>query len=141
MLHIGNIDDIVSTAQSGDLSKIDLLISDITSEEMPTLNPNVTASNFGKISDLATKNDMALGIMNLVFQTIGMLAVFATKAVGSKNVVLTGFLATVPQSEMLFRQLEEMFGITFKTPDHAEFATAIGAALCNYKNYPLTEIK
>jgi len=138
MINVGKFDDIINMAATGDLSMVDLSIKDITKERVSTLTPDVTASNFGKISDLATKNDLALGIINLVFQTIGMLAVFATKITGDSNVVLTGFLTVVPQTEVIFNQLESMFDIKFIVPEHAEYATAIGAALSynienNYK--------
>jgi type II pantothenate kinase len=50
------------------------------------------ASNFGRISDMASKGDYALGIHNLTFQVIGVMAVLACRLDGAKRVVLTGRL-------------------------------------------------
>jgi type II pantothenate kinase len=66
MLNVRNFNDVVEMARGGNLSNVDLVIGDITSEKLTGLLPETTASNFGKISDLADKSDIALGIINLV---------------------------------------------------------------------------
>ncbi|HHU49341.1 MAG: type II pantothenate kinase [Caldicoprobacterales bacterium] len=133
MLNIRHFDDLIEMAQSGNLANIDLNISDITKDRMETLPPEITASNFGKISDLATKPDIALGIINLVFQTIGMFAVFASRIYQTNNVVLTGNLTNVPQSQAIFDTLHELYRVNYHTPHNAEFATAVGATLSTPK--------
>ena len=65
----------------------------------------------------------------MVFQTIGMMAVFAARSVGASDIVLTGNLAAVPQAPELFSALQKLTGFRFTVPEHAEFATALGAAL------------
>lgn len=129
MLNIRNFDDIIETANEGDLSHIDLSIADITHDSLVNLPPETTASNFGKTLDLATKADVALGIINLVFQTIGTLAVFAARNEKVNNVVLTGNLTNVPQAKGVFDSLSQLFKINYHIPPHAEFATAAGATL------------
>lgn len=129
MLNIRNFNDIVDMAKDGDLKHIDLSIADISHDTVGGLTQETTASNFGKIIDLATKADVALGIINLVFQTIGMMAVFASRNEKVNDVVLTGNLTNVPQAKTIFDGLTTLFGITFHIPDHAEYATAAGAAL------------
>ncbi len=129
MLNIRNFNDIVEMAKTGDLKHIDLSIADISHDEVVGLTKETTASNFGKISDLASKADVALGIINLVFQTIGMMAVFASRKENVNDVVLTGNLTNVPQSKAIFDGLTDLFNINFHIPDHAEYATAAGAAL------------
>lgn len=129
MLNIRHFDDLIAMAEGGNLAHIDLLIGDITKDPIVGLPPETTASNFGKISDLATKADTALGIINLVFQTIGMLAVFATRIYQVSDVVLTGNLTNVPQAGEIFAMLHQLYQVHFHTPVHAEFATATGAAL------------
>lgn len=128
-LNIRNFNDIVETAKDGDLRNVDLSIGDITQDELIGLPPDTTASNFGKIMDLASKSDIALGIINLVFQCIGMLAVFAARNEKVKDVVLTGNLAMVPQARAVFDSLTRLHNIRFHIPSHAEFATAAGASL------------
>lgn len=129
MLNVRNFNDLIETAKDGDLSNIDLTIGDITSDLLEGLPPDSTASNFGKISDLATKADVALGIINLVFQTIGMIAVFATRINATSDVVLTGNLANVPQAHIIFQRLGKLFAVNFHIPSNAEYATASGAAI------------
>ncbi len=133
MLNIRHFDDLIGMAEGGNLANIDLNISDITKDRLETLPPDLTASNFGKISDLATKSDIALGIINLVFQTIGMFAVFASRIYDTDDVVLTGNLTNVPQSHAIFEALHELHQINYHTPKNAEFATAVGATLSSPK--------
>lgn len=133
MLGVRNFENIVDMARSGNLSNIDLLVGDISKQVLSDMPMETTASNFGKISDLATPSDIALGIINLVFQTIGMFAVFASRADGIQDIVLTGNLTTIQQMREVFVILEKMHGVHFLIPKNAEFATAIGAALCYNK--------
>ncbi len=129
MLNVRTVDSISELASSGDLSKIDLKVGDITQDKMNLLMPHTTASNFGRVSDLATKSDIALGILNLVFQTAGMLAIFAAKPENISDIVLTGNLSQIPHIHPVKDDLSAMFNIKFIVPDSALYATAIGAAL------------
>lgn len=140
MLNVRDFNDLIDTAANGSLAHIDLAIKDISHDPVVGLSPETTASNFGKLSDLATNADVALGIINLVFQTIGMLAVFATKIDHTNDVVLTGNLTNVPQSKEIFTQLSQLYNVNFVTPPNAEFATATGAAISYVQGMPFTEI-
>ena len=104
-------------------------ISDISAGDISTLSPEVTASNFGKMDDDVTPEDLARGVLNMVFQTIGMLAVFACRNDQVKDVILTGTLSTVPCAKTLFKQVERLYKIKFIIPQHSIYATATGAAL------------
>jgi len=128
MLNIRNFEDIIKMANGGSLEHVDLTIGDISRSGVRNLRPDTTASNFGKMSDLATKSDIAMGIINLVFQAIGMMAVFATRIEHVNDVVLTGNLTNVPQARDVFSKLSSLFGVNFIIPENAEFATAVGAA-------------
>jgi type II pantothenate kinase len=140
MLNVRHFDELIETAKGGDLSQVDLTIGDISKEALETLPDETTASNFGKISDLATKSDLAIGIINLVFQTIGMIAVFNTKIDNTKDIVLTGNLTNVPQAQNIFDQLSKLYGVRFQTPQNAEYATAVGAAICFQQNVRFKQI-
>jgi type II pantothenate kinase len=140
MLNIRNFNDIVEMAGGGDLSHIDLTVGDITRDSVINLPPETTASNFGKISDLASKSDVALGIINLVFQTIGMISVFATRMENVKDIVLTGNLTNVPQTRQIFGRLSDLFGVKFIVPENAEYATAVGAAIICVNGGPHVEL-
>lgn len=129
ILNVRSFDDLVKTATDGNLNHVDLSIEDISNTQMENLPFHITASNFGKISDLATSSDLALGIINLVFQTIGVMAMFASRMENTKNVVLTGNLTNVPQVHEIFDIMASLYGINFIIPEHSEYATATGAAL------------
>ena len=130
MLGVDTIDHLEQLAAEGDLSKIDLRIGDISGDHTFQLGDELTASNFGKLSDIANKNDIALGISNMVAETIAMLAVFAARNFKIKNVVLTGNLTTLPSITRIFEGLEATFGVKVLIPEGSQFATVIGAALC-----------
>ena len=131
LIGMQNIEHIVEAANTGNLDNIDLRISDIakkTSRHME-LPHDMTAANFGKVSDIATSGDIALGIINMVFETIGMIGMFASRNVGTKNIVLTGNMTSLPQAKEIFSNLNTLFDLNFIIPENAVFATAHGAAL------------
>ena len=130
LLKMDQIEHIVELAKEGDLNNIDLRVKDITNKDSFGNLPEVlTAANFGKVSDVATKSDIALGIINMVFEVAGMLAVFAAREHKINNVVLTGNMTVVPQINAVYENLEKLFGVNFIIPEHAQFSTVIGAAL------------
>ena len=130
MLGVDTVEHIEQLAEEGDLSNIDLRISDMSRKNLhPNMNLDLTASNFGKLNDLANKNDIALGIANMVGETIGMLAVFAARNYHLNRVVLTGNLTTLAPIRRVFEVLEKTFDIQFIIPENAQYGTVIGAAL------------
>ena len=129
LLNVRNFDVLRELAETGNLANVDLTVGDISKGDIATLPPHTTASNFGKISDVASKNDIALAIFNLVFQTIGVMAVFAAKGQNRNEAVLIGNLTTLPYCSTVMKGLEELHGFKFVIPEHAEYGTAIGAAL------------
>jgi type II pantothenate kinase len=73
---------------------------------------------------------VALGVLNMVFETVGMLALFAARSRGVRDIVLTGNLTGVPYAKTVFDTLSSMFDVRFIIPENAQFATVIGTALC-----------
>ena len=128
LLGISDINNLIEVASTGDIENIDLRIRDITQKDIG-LASYMTAANFGKVSDIASKGDLALGIINMVFESVGMLAVFAARSKGVKDIVLTGNLTRVPQSKDIYQTLNSMFDVNFIIPENAQFSTVIGAAL------------
>lgn len=131
MLGVDTIEHLEQLASQGDLENVDLRICDISKDNNFQINANLTASNFGKLSDIANNNDIALGIANMVAETIAMLSVFAARSFNVKNVVLTGNLTALSSITHVFEGLEKTFGVNFIIPENAQFATVIGAALAD----------
>lgn len=130
MVGVSDINTLSQIAQEGNLENIDLRIGDITNKSIsPTLSETTTAANFGNLSELATHSDMALGIFNLVFETVGMVAVFAARSCGLRDIVLTGTLTRTAQAKPIFDKMSSMFDINFIIPEYSRYGTVIGAAL------------
>ena len=127
MLGKSDIDAIIALAEKGSLESIDLSVSDILGEKVQSLPFDLTAANFGKIKSTASDSDVALGIINMVFEAVGMLAVFAAKSDSTKDIVLTGTLATFPQANPIFAKFTKLTDLNFIIPKDAMFATALGA--------------
>jgi len=130
MLGKNDIDAILALANNGRIENVDLSVRDITSHEIPSLASDLTASNFGRIKSTTSESDIALGIINMVFQTAGMLAVFVLRNDTIRDVVLTGMLPMFPQAEAIFAKFDNLTDLNFIIPPDAVFATALGAAHC-----------
>lgn len=123
-------------AESGNLDHVDLTMKDITVHAAPTLDPDMTAANFGDLAEDATPADLAAGVVNLVLQAIGTMTVLACQCCDSKTVVLTGSMTTLPQAVTNFQLFEKLYGIHYIIPENATFATAIGAGLYSLQKKP-----
>ncbi len=93
MINVHDFETIEILSKAGDLSQVDLTVGDITSLEIPGLKPDTTASNFGKVNDLVEDKDLALGVVNLVFQSVGTASVLSARLMGLTDVIITGNLA------------------------------------------------
>jgi type II pantothenate kinase len=129
LLKTDRVDIIIRKAEKGSLEKVDLTVGDIVAEDFGDLPGTATASNFGKMSDDASEDDIALALINLVCQTIGVIAVGAARATGKRDIVLTGKLTRIPQTRELISRIGELYSMNFHIPDRSEYATAIGAAI------------
>jgi len=129
LLKTSDFETIMQYASKGNLHNVDLNIGDIVETNISFLNKEFTASNFGKMLDIATKEDIAIGIINLAYQVIGMLSVFAAKSKNNETVVITGNGSNNPIGKKILTDISHTYKIDFEFPVDAEYATAIGAAL------------
>ena len=130
MLGLDTVEHIEQLALSGNLDNVDLRIKDISrNHSYHGINENLTAANFGKVSDMATPSDLALGITNMVAETVAMLAIFAARAHAVKEIVLIGNLTTIQPIRNVFESLGDSFDFHFIIPENSQFGTVIGAAL------------
>ena len=134
-LHETDIFVLSSMAEKGDLRKVDLMMSDIFCGDIASLPSELTAANFGKVKKDASDCDVAAALFNLVYQTVGVLAIFALTNDTARDIVLTGSLACLPPAVKVFgvfEQMKELYGVHFIIPPNAAFATAIGAVMMNF---------
>lgn len=134
-LHESDIFVLSSMAEKGSLSKVDLMMSDIFCGDIASLPPELTAANFGKVKNDASDCDVAAALFNLVYQTVGVLAIFALTNDTLTDIVLTGSLACLPPAVKVFdvfEKMKDLYGVHFIIPPNAAFATAIGAVMLNF---------
>ena len=125
--NINSFEDIIKASISGKLSNVDLTIQDVTKKDIKTLPKDITSSNFGKLNDIATNDDIVLGIINMVFEVIGMMAAFAIRNEKFNEVVVIGTITAIPTVRAILDKIEKIQNIKFIVPENAEYATAIGA--------------
>ena len=124
-----DFESICTLAETGQLHNVDLTVGDISKNDIDKLGMEITAANFGNICDYASDSDMALGLINMVMQTILTMAVFACRGLSVKKVILTGALTQIHQLMDIIEMCRSLYPIEFIVPENAVFATAVGAAL------------
>ena len=129
LLSLSDFKDIMELAVLGNLDPVDLLLEDIMVTDFSFLNKKSTASNFGKTLDTARNEDIALGIINMVYQVIGMLSVFAARSRNIDKVIITGSGSHNPLGKKILAEISRMHSIAFEYPGDAEYTTAVGASL------------
>lgn len=129
ILQTSDVKQLQSLAIKGDISKINLLIGDISAKPLPGLPMDATASLFGNASATTSREDIALGLIHMVLQAIGSASVLSSINSDIKDFVLIGQLTLFPQCRDVYPKLERLYGVRFRIPKYSEFCTAIGAAL------------
>lgn len=129
LLKTSEIQTVFDLAEKGRIGQVDLLIGDIVDNDLGFLKKEMTASNFGKLLDSARDEDIALGILTMVYQVIGTVSAFAAKSRNIGSVVVTGTASNGSTGKRILNAIGEIYGVTFIYPEHAAYATAIGAAL------------
>jgi type II pantothenate kinase len=129
MLAMSDFNEIMALAAKGRLNQVDLLLEDIVDKDLSFLNRESTASNFGKMLDSAKSEDIAMALINMVYQVIGMISVFAAKSKNTDEVVVTGNGSNNPLGKKVLETITGMYQVNFEYPDGAEYTTAIGAGL------------
>ncbi len=122
-----SFEEIIELSKQGDLSNTDLRIADLTDENIETLPPELTLANFGKLSENASKSDIVIGLINMVFEIIGMMTAFASINDDIKDIVLIGNIVSIPVVKEVLKKIEKTHNVKFTVPEEPQFAVAIGA--------------
>ncbi len=133
LLNTDDIKQLSMLAANGDLSRINVLISDISANPLPGLPMDAIASLFGNAKSNASREDIALGLIWMVLQSICSASILSSLGSGIKDFVMIGNLTLLPQCQRVFPATERLYGVKFRIPQYSEFCTAIGAALCYKK--------
>ena len=124
---VKSFEEIIKLSMEGKLDNIDLRIADLTDENIKTLPPELTLANFGKLKEDASKADIVTGLVNMVFEVIGMMTAFASINDSIKDVVLIGNIASIPVVKDIVKKIEKTHGINFIIPENPQYAVVIGA--------------
>ena len=124
---IADMNELQTLAAQGDLGKVDLQLQDVSQGSLSNLLPTSTVANMAKAS--GDKADLAAGLCNLIFQNIGIMAAFAVAKHLTRTVVLVGTITDWPIAAGSLGDVAALHKVHFITPNHAPFATAIGAAM------------
>ena len=128
-LEVKSYDELVSLAEKGDISKIDLRIGDVTDKEIKTLPKDLTLANFGKFELDSSREDKVLGFVNMVFEVIGMMVAFAAVKSDCKDAILIGNIVAIPGVKEILRKIEFTHKMNFIVLDDVEFSVALGAVI------------
>lgn len=129
LLQTDDFKELVSLAMKGNIAHINLQIKDITTKPLPGLPMDATASLFANAQANTSREDIALGLIGMVLQSIGSATILSSLNSDIRDFVMIGNLTLLPQCEMLFPIMEKIYDVRFIIPEYSEFCTAIGAAL------------
>lgn len=125
---LNSFKEIEEKIAQADIEKIDLRLKDIKKDAINDLLPSdITVANFGKMSPEANENDVILGIVNLIAETIGMMGIFATQNIENKNIIVIGSITELTHIRKVLDMLSKLQKVDFIIPQNAEWAGALGA--------------
>lgn len=123
-------EEIEEKIKDADIGKVDLRLKDITKGSINNLlPPEITIANFGKIDKEASQEDIILGVLNMVFETIGMMGILATQNIPNKNIIVIGSVTKLTYLKNILDRLNKLQNVNFIIPKEAEWSVAIGAIL------------
>ncbi|MGN1270517.1 MAG: pantothenate kinase [Clostridia bacterium] len=122
-----SFEEIIELSKKGDLNNIDLRIADLTDENIKTLPPELTLANFGKLKENASEADIVIGLVNMLFEIIGMMTAFASINDDIKDIVLIGNIACIPVVKDVLRKIEKTHKVSFIIPKEPQYAVVVGA--------------
>ncbi len=119
--------ELQALALAGDPEKCDLLIKDVTTAQIGNLTPETTVANFSK-AGTADDASLARGLYTLIFQCIGVMGAFCTKAHLTRTIFVCGaILDSQPIAKEMLDGIAKLHKVKFVIPDNSVFITAIGS--------------
>ena len=130
LLGTSNVQNVQEMTMRGEISQVNLLIGDISTNGLDELTAEATASLFAKAHKTnPDDSDIAKGLVWMVLETIGSCAVLSQMNGGFKDFVLIGNLTRFAECQQVFPMMEELYGVHFIIPKYAPYCTALGAAI------------
>jgi type II pantothenate kinase len=129
LLHQTDPQKILQLFRRGDQKKVDLSVGELIGSGIGKVPAEATASNLARLYREVhfSKADLSAGIVNLIGQTIGMVATFAAKAYKAEAVLLTGKLTRVEPMMDIILQTAKIYKIPTFVPKEGAFVSAFGS--------------
>ncbi|MBQ8978559.1 MAG: hypothetical protein IJ080_02220, partial [Oscillospiraceae bacterium] len=124
----GNIYNIKDMTRLGNTSNVDLTVGDISVGDVG-LPADLTAANFGKADIDDSEYDIAAGLANMIYQSVGVMAAFALKGTDVKTAVFVGAMSEFDVGAGMLRAVGGLHGYEFIMPRCGAFAGAYGCAV------------
>ncbi|MFZ4848666.1 MAG: Fumble domain-containing protein [Caldilinea sp.] len=135
-LILGTVDplEIETLSAAGDRNQVDLSLADVITGPIGTLPADATAVNFGRLGrprlqELPKRPDLAAALVNLVAQTIALIAINAARAQGCRRTVLVGHLLDLASFCQVIEQVGTYYAAELTRVESPGYATALGALL------------
>lgn len=119
-------------ASRGDRNGADLSLADVITGPIGSLPADATAVNFGRLGRRnfegeVRREDLAAATVNLIAQTIGLLAANVARAHDCSRIVMVGHMLDLSYFRHVLGLVGEYYATTFELPEHGGSATALGA--------------
>ncbi len=129
LIRQSDVDGLMRLAREGDLHRVNIQLQDVSRDTISNLSMTSTVANMAKVDQDTTSADIAAGICNLVFESLGVMAAFAVKKHWTRTVVIVGTIADEPVVKESLDSVATLHHVRFLIPRNAGFATALGATL------------
>jgi type II pantothenate kinase len=133
LLGVRDVTRVAAMAATGDARGVDTTLGDVLGGGIGQLPPTATAVSLGRLAGLAedpAPEDLAAGLVTMVAQGIGLLALNAAKAEGLPAVVCVGRLADLAAIRAMITAVFRVYGAPDPVfPSGGVHAMAYGAAL------------
>lgn len=126
LLNVDSIASLSALAEEGRLENVDLKLCDVSKDAISNLDLTTTVANFAKAGQ-ASSADLARGLFNLTFESLGVMAAFAVQKHMTRTIVLIGTITESPLAKESLDAVARLHKVHFLVPEHSPFATAIGA--------------
>lgn len=129
ILRQSDVEGMMRLAEQGDLHRVNIQLQDVSASTISHLSMTSTVANMAKVEPDTSGADLAAGICNLVFESLGVMAAFAAKSSLTRAVVIVGTIADEPVVRDSLNAVGALHKVRYIVPRNAGFATALGATL------------
>ncbi len=116
-------------AMDGDAAGVDVMLSEAVGGKIGQLPAEANAVNLGKLAvetSAPSHKDLAAGLVRLVAQVIGVIAINAARAEGLGDTVLIGHLMDLESIRREIALVSRFYDWPFIVPENPGFGTAMG---------------